>query len=319
MPAARSKRSGSGPSSSIPHVARRLAQAKPGTITDPVRTAEGYTIIKVYETRAIGGKTRRTPEEKPQRYRSLPQGNIAEAQARRRYQGSRRPAADRRRRGQASGHLRGKRHRRRRQAGGFQHRRRFPASRWCRNCRPPLRIIAENLKVGDISTPFASNEGIRLYMLCDKKEVDAKPVDRDRVYRRCWSSRRWNSKRRNTCANLRRETLPSMFPPAELAMKNSSLTAMMLAASAGISAPARRADARRPCPPRRRRQSAASSARQHRRTGSDCQRHAPGGHGANAGAARRRLAGRTDPPPRRKRCAQRTAAGDICSVCKTLS
>lgn len=44
-----------------------------------------------------------------------------------------------------------------------------------------LRIIAENLKVGDISTPFASSEGIRLYMLCDKKAIAEKPVDIERV------------------------------------------------------------------------------------------------------------------------------------------
>ncbi len=45
---------------------------------------------------------------------------------------------------------------------------------------PAVKVIAENLKVGDISTPFASNEGIRLYMLCEKKEGTGK-LDRDRV------------------------------------------------------------------------------------------------------------------------------------------
>lgn len=47
---------------------------------------------------------------------------------------------------------------------------------------PALRSISESLKLGDMSTPFASAEGIRLYMLCGKKEiVGAPPLSADKI------------------------------------------------------------------------------------------------------------------------------------------
>lgn len=46
---------------------------------------------------------------------------------------------------------------------------------------PAVRIIADNLNVGDISTPFASSEGIRLYMLCDKREASDIVEDKDQL------------------------------------------------------------------------------------------------------------------------------------------
>ncbi len=46
---------------------------------------------------------------------------------------------------------------------------------------PALRGVSENLKVGEVSTPFASTEGIRMYMLCDKKEISGKPVNNDQI------------------------------------------------------------------------------------------------------------------------------------------
>jgi len=38
-----------------PHLASVLHGAKAGTVTDPVRTAQGFTIVKIYETRDIAG------------------------------------------------------------------------------------------------------------------------------------------------------------------------------------------------------------------------------------------------------------------------
>lgn len=46
---------------------------------------------------------------------------------------------------------------------------------------PAVRIIAESLQIGDISTPFASSEGIRLYMLCDKKAAKKKEVQMEQL------------------------------------------------------------------------------------------------------------------------------------------
>lgn len=44
-----------------------------------------------------------------------------------------------------------------------------------------LRVISDNLKVNEISTPFASAEGIKLYMLCGEKELKGVQVSIDKI------------------------------------------------------------------------------------------------------------------------------------------
>jgi len=46
---------------------------------------------------------------------------------------------------------------------------------------PALRNISESLKLGDISMPFASAEGIRLYMLCNRKEISGSNLNNDKI------------------------------------------------------------------------------------------------------------------------------------------
>ncbi len=46
---------------------------------------------------------------------------------------------------------------------------------------PALRSISESLKIGDISTPFASAEGIRLYMLCEKEKITGVYINADKI------------------------------------------------------------------------------------------------------------------------------------------
>ncbi|NBO20190.1 MAG: hypothetical protein EBV03_13415, partial [Proteobacteria bacterium] len=46
-------------------IAQSLAEAQAGTVTNPVRTSQGYTIVKVYETRDIPGKKAKE-QPKPQ-------------------------------------------------------------------------------------------------------------------------------------------------------------------------------------------------------------------------------------------------------------
>lgn len=46
---------------------------------------------------------------------------------------------------------------------------------------PALRGVSENLKIGEVSTPFASVEGIRMYMLCGKKEIIGKPINNEKI------------------------------------------------------------------------------------------------------------------------------------------
>lgn len=51
-----------------------------------------------------------------------------------------------------------------------------------RQMAPALRTIAETLEVGEISTPFASAEGIRLFMLCEKVEVPPILAEKEKVH-----------------------------------------------------------------------------------------------------------------------------------------
>jgi peptidyl-prolyl cis-trans isomerase SurA len=46
---------------------------------------------------------------------------------------------------------------------------------------PALRSISETLKLGDISMPFASAEGIRLYMLCNRKAIAGSNLNNDKI------------------------------------------------------------------------------------------------------------------------------------------
>ena len=69
---------------------------------------------------------------------------------------------------------------------------------------PAIKIIAENLKIGDSSTPFASNEGIRLYMLCGKKPVEMKEAEREEIYHRLLQQK-MELEAQKYIRNLRRE------------------------------------------------------------------------------------------------------------------
>lgn len=70
---------------------------------------------------------------------------------------------------------------------------------------PALKIIAENLGVGDISTPFASREGIRLYMLCGKFDAPAAAApDRDQARNRLMQQK-LDLEAQKYMRNLRRE------------------------------------------------------------------------------------------------------------------
>ena len=55
-----------------PHIAKALRGAKAGAIIDPVRTEQGFTIVKIYETRALGGKTAPKAKEAPKASENKP-------------------------------------------------------------------------------------------------------------------------------------------------------------------------------------------------------------------------------------------------------
>lgn len=161
-------------------VARALSGAGPGTVTDPVRTNEGYTIIKVYDTRGAVTKPE-APEEPPKatevkikeillKLKPDADGKEADVMLQIGEEVAKHPGTCEEEGLAGADNL-----------DDFDIEVNF-REQVMTELPPAIKIIAENLKVGDISTPFASYEGIRLYMLCGKKETDAKPINRDEVY-----------------------------------------------------------------------------------------------------------------------------------------
>ena len=164
-----------------PNVAKALVSAKAGTITDAVRTVEGYTIIKIYETRPIGGQPAPEPTPAPKdievsikqillKLKPTSTNKEADVMLAIGEDVAKHPGSC-----EEKG------------VAGITDMNdvdievnfiKTPQS----ELPPAIKIIAGNLKTGDISPPFASYEGIVLYMLCDRKETDARPIDRDRVY-----------------------------------------------------------------------------------------------------------------------------------------
>jgi peptidyl-prolyl cis-trans isomerase SurA len=157
-----------------PAIAHALLGAKAGTITDPVRSNIGYTIVKVYDTRPLAGEEHDFDVILKEILLKLKPGSdkkdadvllqIAEEVAKHPGTCQDKTVADIKDLDAADITV------------DFRH-------TLLSELPQGLRAIAENLgKVGDISTPFASNDGIRLYMLCAKKPSSGKPVDRERVY-----------------------------------------------------------------------------------------------------------------------------------------
>ncbi len=158
-----------------PNVARALAGATPGTITDAVATREGFTVIKVYDTRALGGTEQEKHVEVEFKEILLKLKNDTGDQEANVMLDIGKEVAKHPGSCQEKG------------VAGIEALEdvdimvEFRRS-LVENLPPALKIMADNLNVGDISTPLASAEGIRLYMLCDKKEVTAPTPDKDRIY-----------------------------------------------------------------------------------------------------------------------------------------
>ena len=70
---------------------------------------------------------------------------------------------------------------------------------------PAIRTIIGTLKIGEISTPFASDEGIRLYMLCGKKEAENSPVSTAKI-RDALLHQKFDLEAQKQLRNLRRDT-----------------------------------------------------------------------------------------------------------------
>lgn len=181
-----------------PAVAKALSTAGKGAVTDPVRTGPGFTIVKVYDTRALEGQPQAEIEVmlKEILLKLKPDAGTKEAGAMLQIgeEVAKHPGTCEEKGVANIDNLQ-----------DFAIEVNFNRTRLS-DLPPALKIIAEGLKVGEISTPFASDEGIRLYMLCDKKETSGAPTpDRDRIYAMLMQQK-MELEAQKYLRNLRRET-----------------------------------------------------------------------------------------------------------------
>ncbi len=156
-----------------PHLGRALGGAKAGMITAPVRTESGYTIVKVYDTRALSKEAQSDVEVKLKEILLKLKSEAAQKEADVLLQigedVARHPGTCEEKGVAGVDNLK-----------DFDIEVKFHTD-FLSDMPPGLKVIAENLKMGDISPPFATSEGIRLYMMCGRKEGVSKATDKNRV------------------------------------------------------------------------------------------------------------------------------------------
>ena len=160
-----------------PMIAKALGNARAGAVVGPLHNKEGYTIIKVYDVRARDdGPTEASNNAvikakeilfklKPDATEREAGAMIAIAQEVAKNPGKCEDkeipgVADMKDMDMEVNFLNG------------------PAS----ELKPAVRAIVQGLRVGAMSEPFASKEGIRLYMVCDSQNVKSGTVSRDEIY-----------------------------------------------------------------------------------------------------------------------------------------
>jgi len=160
-------------------VARALQGAKAGMVTPPLQNTKGFTIIKVYEVRAAAGATiEKTGDTevalKEFLFRLKPDAETLEADAM--ITISQEVAKN-------PGKCEDK------SLPGISDLEDFDIETmmvkgYLSDLKPAIRTIAQSLKVGGMSQPFASAEGIRMYMLCEEKLPATGAAARDVVFQR---------------------------------------------------------------------------------------------------------------------------------------
>lgn len=176
------------------NIAQVLGGKKEGEITAPIRTALGFSIIKILNVRAVANAAKDEeitlkeilmklkPDAKDTEKATLLQ--IAE-------QVSKNAGTCEEKNVAGIADLSG--------ADIEVNFRTAPAS----ELPPAIKTIANTLKIGDISTPFASEDGIRLYMLCGKKETDG--VSPNQI-REALMRQKFELEAQKNLRNLRRDT-----------------------------------------------------------------------------------------------------------------
>ncbi len=192
-----------------PIVAQSINGAQKGTITDPMRNAQGYTVIKVYDTRPIPGakviKPAAAPQEEEAKDTEIKLKEIllkmkADTQT---------PEAD------VMLQIGGEVAKNPgtcddttvaniENASDMDIEVKFNTY-MLSEMQPALKELTDNLKQGEISSPMATYEGIRLYMLCGRKATDTKLVNKDVVYGML-IQQKMDLEAQKYMRNLRRET-----------------------------------------------------------------------------------------------------------------
>lgn len=179
-----------------PAIAKSLQGAKAGDVVNPLKSNLGYTIIKVYETRDLPGQEASGTEidfrEIHLKLRSSAdkgqEGQLAEVAERvaknpGKCEDKDIPAdVDR---GVASIEV----------VTSKQMLAELPAA---------LRVVADGMKEGEVSSPLASEEGIHIYMLCGRKDGVNAPVSEDRA-RAALYQQRMELEAQKYMRNLRRD------------------------------------------------------------------------------------------------------------------
>ena len=150
-----------------PVVVRALQGAKPGYVTEPIRNSMGFTIIKVYDARDLPGQ-QPLGTEISFKLRSSTSSkeldalkNIAEEVAKNPGTCEEKNIAGLSDSGAAISVER--------------------TTQMLSDLPAALRVIADGMKPGDVSSPLMDEDGIKLYMLCGKREGVVAVVDTARA------------------------------------------------------------------------------------------------------------------------------------------
>ncbi len=156
-----------------PAIGRALANAQSGSISSPIRTNDSYTIVKVYDTRSL---EKVVPKEIEVQMKEIllklkqdASPKEADVLLQIGEEVAKNPGTCQEKGIANIGNF-----------GDFDIDVQLTKKRMS-DMPPAIKIIAENLNVGDISTPFASSEGIRLYMLCDRREASDTIDDKEQL------------------------------------------------------------------------------------------------------------------------------------------
>ena len=187
-------------------IAQELEVSKKGTVTEPVRTAQGYTVIKVYDTRVIPG-TKPKPEAKEEEPKDT-EIQLKEILLKMKPDAQSREGDIMLQIGadvaKAPGTCTDQSIANIADAQDLNIEVKYN-SYMLSEMPPGLKELTDKLKIGDITSPMATYEGIRLYMLCGRKEAVSKPVNKDLVYSML-IQQKMDLEAQKYLRNLRRET-----------------------------------------------------------------------------------------------------------------